>query len=329
MRTRANAKASVASCLPNPTLDFRESVDPSTQEITYAKVMIFGLPVSSQPEDMVGFKSNRQFFACGERSLIGSGLQCSEDKKDGVARLAQLQAGGMQFDSGMDQEQMTGALDGVITYVMHAMSILSNKGKKGNWAHLHDCDDGFWVDCTKSKACTKFGGRNWGVVDEHVFTNTEIEAPGGGLALIVTKVPSGTPMYGGSVCVSHKTLTRCLQYAVPQELVTTNAPVTLDDGKTKVDPATNEFWDFAPHREKVAIFLKSAAGKTEGMLAQARNMASHMLSGDEDKKDANAKCLTGQVSASVRYFFDKKITAAWMETKASWAENKCAGAEIK
>jgi hypothetical protein len=307
VRARARAKAAVAPCLPNPTMDFRETVDPSTQEIKYAKVMIFGKPVPTEPEDSVGFKSNRQFFPCGERGLLtkGSGLKCGSKKKDGAARLAQLQAGGMQFDSGSEQGDMVAKLDGVVTYVMRAMAVLS-KEDKGHWSHLRDCDEGFWAECTKSGACLEGGNQNWGVLDEHVYTNTEVQASeGSGHALIVPKAKSGTPMYGGSVCVAAQGRAICLQYAVPQDLVTQGTPVDVDGGK-KVDPGTVEYWDFPPHRQQVAIYVQT-----------------------ETDSKAGTKCRTGDVEGSVRYYFQKRITAAWMETKAGWSENKCVGAEIK
>ena len=329
-RKRVKMLADFTPCLPAPTMDFREVVEPSTGKIRYAHVAFFGREVAlDDPE--IKWKSTRDFYHCKEKagmingaiSLVKgwvgagagtSGIVCAQENGQMASRLATLHTADTPKE--LKTEEINQKFDLAVAFVTSVVGnnpVMFNKLKKADDTvedKFRGCDRNIWKNLmdprsrwTQSDAVTVFG-----VVDEGVFYNDVLRGEDDQGRLI--KIESeNTPMYGGTVCATFNRDSACFQYAIPMKYVLATKDLEGEKkGSAAIKAGTFEYYSHPTVWKHVHIHL-GAERPADG--------------------DKPAQCKTGPVEESVRYFFDKMWMRRALAKAPAFQGKKCPGSMIK
>jgi hypothetical protein len=326
-RTRQKQIATVSPCLPSPSMDYRETVDPGTGQIRYGHVSFFDAEIKvDDPE--VRWKSTRDFFHCRQAWPIGSMIrpsaesftECAMKDASRGARLAAINQEGL-IPPNSNSEDINHRLNQALGFVVRAVGeseeLRRYKGLLGGSlggdatgkvaeklrTDFKECDGGLWKKLVASKA---FEGDDlsWGVVDEATFYN----APPVDALNKKKKVVEGGEMrelmYGGTVCANYERLGACFQFAVPAKVVFATKNLGDDDDGNAIEPGTLAYYLSPEIFGKIHINLRP--------------------------KTADGRCRTGLEAPDVRYFFDKKWMRSKLEKSGDFNEGRqCPGSPLQ
>ena len=328
-RKRVKMLADFTPCLPEPTMDFRESVEPSTGKIRYAHVAIFGREVAlDDPE--IKWKSTRDFYPCKEKAgflngmvsmvagAVGlgagtSGIVCAQGNGQMASRLAALHTAATPKE--LKPEEINQKFDLAVSFVMRVvgnnqgtgLSKLAEKTdfRKDLKAKFRNCDRNFWRKLFSSGMTQN---DVFGVVDEVVFYNHVLRGEDDQKRLIKTE-RENTLMYGGTVCATFNRESNCFQYAIPMKYVLATKDLPGEKEKDKgITAGTFEYYSNPAVWRHVQIHLGAERPATD---------------------DHESQCRTGLVEESVRYYYEKKWMRRALKKTPAFQGTKCPGSMIK
>jgi hypothetical protein len=122
-RTRQKQIAHFSPCMPSPSMDFRESVEPSTGKIRYGHVSFFDTEIAIDDGE-VKWKSTRDMFQCKRVWPLGSFIvkrdsyaECATTEGEQASRLAAIEQEGGRGDKS-DHQVVNERYNQAVQFVM-------------------------------------------------------------------------------------------------------------------------------------------------------------------------------------------------------------------